>query len=283
MRISAVETRRYRFPLDPPFNAAWDPAPRTPGGDAGPRAHRGGRRPATAAATRCPTGSCWSACWLGSIRCAARWCASSARRSTSTAAGRGRARWRPGMPPRAVSGVPLWRLLGGRNERLVAYASSGERVDPEERARRCLELRDAGVRAVKLRFGAADWRDDVAVVRGVREAVGDGMDDHGRRQPGLANARRPVAALGRAAGAAVARALEPLGVHWLEEPLPTWTSPATRRCARRRRFGSPPARWCGALTRRATCSCWAGSTSSRPMSSWRAGSPAAAAWPRWRS
>ena len=28
MRISAVETRRYRFPLDPPFNAAWDPAPR---------------------------------------------------------------------------------------------------------------------------------------------------------------------------------------------------------------------------------------------------------------
>ena len=29
MRISAVETRRYAFPLDPPFRAAWDPVPRT--------------------------------------------------------------------------------------------------------------------------------------------------------------------------------------------------------------------------------------------------------------
>ena len=28
MRIASIETRRYRFPLDPPFNAAWDPAPR---------------------------------------------------------------------------------------------------------------------------------------------------------------------------------------------------------------------------------------------------------------
>ena len=29
MRIAAIETRRYRYPLDPPFVAAWDPEPRT--------------------------------------------------------------------------------------------------------------------------------------------------------------------------------------------------------------------------------------------------------------
>jgi hypothetical protein len=29
MRISALETRVYRYPFDPPFRAAWDPAPRT--------------------------------------------------------------------------------------------------------------------------------------------------------------------------------------------------------------------------------------------------------------
>src|SRR5919204_435908 len=29
MRISAIDTRRYSFPLDPPFRAAWDPEPRT--------------------------------------------------------------------------------------------------------------------------------------------------------------------------------------------------------------------------------------------------------------
>ena len=29
MRIASIEARRYRYPLDPPFRAAWDPAPRT--------------------------------------------------------------------------------------------------------------------------------------------------------------------------------------------------------------------------------------------------------------
>ena len=28
MRIAAIETRRYRYPLEPPFSAAWDPVPR---------------------------------------------------------------------------------------------------------------------------------------------------------------------------------------------------------------------------------------------------------------
>ena len=28
-RITAIEVRRYRYPLDPPFRAAWDPVPRT--------------------------------------------------------------------------------------------------------------------------------------------------------------------------------------------------------------------------------------------------------------
>ena len=28
-RITAVETRRYRYALEPPFRAAWDPIPRT--------------------------------------------------------------------------------------------------------------------------------------------------------------------------------------------------------------------------------------------------------------
>ena len=29
VRIAAIETRRYRFPLEPPLRAAWDPQPRT--------------------------------------------------------------------------------------------------------------------------------------------------------------------------------------------------------------------------------------------------------------
>lgn len=29
MRITGIEARVYRYPLDPPFPAAWDPVPRT--------------------------------------------------------------------------------------------------------------------------------------------------------------------------------------------------------------------------------------------------------------
>ena len=29
MNIASIEPRRYRYPLDPPFLAAWDPEPRT--------------------------------------------------------------------------------------------------------------------------------------------------------------------------------------------------------------------------------------------------------------
>ena len=49
-------------------------------------------------------------------------------------------------------GVPLWQLLGGRSERLLAYASSGELLEPEERVERCVALRERGIRAVKIRF-----------------------------------------------------------------------------------------------------------------------------------
>ncbi|MDX6550153.1 MAG: hypothetical protein QOJ31_837, partial [Gaiellales bacterium] len=28
MRVASIETRTYRYPLDPPFRAAWDPVPR---------------------------------------------------------------------------------------------------------------------------------------------------------------------------------------------------------------------------------------------------------------
>jgi L-alanine-DL-glutamate epimerase-like enolase superfamily enzyme len=118
-------------------------------------------------------------------------------------------------------GEPLWRLLGGRSERLFAYASSGELIGAAERVERCLALREAGVRAVKIRFHHADWRRDLEVVEAVREAVGDGMEimvdaNQGWRMPGDRTPRWDVAT-----AATVAGRLEPLGIHWLEEPLRT--------------------------------------------------------------
>ena len=118
-------------------------------------------------------------------------------------------------------GTPCWKLLGGRSERLLAYASSAELLSPGERVERCLALRDAGIRAVKLRFHHAGWREDVAVVEAVREAVGPGLEimvdaNQGWRMPGDRAARWDVPT-----AAQCARALERIGVYWLEEPLRT--------------------------------------------------------------
>ena len=137
------------------------------------------------------------------------------------AAGRGRSRSRSGISSGKALGQPLWKLLGGRSERLLAYASSGELVAPEERAERCVALVEAGVRAVKIRFHHGDWRTDVDVVRAVREAVGDRLEimvdaNQGWRMPGDREPRWDVAT-----AAQCARQLEDLGVYWLEEPLRT--------------------------------------------------------------
>src|SRR5207244_13587768 len=57
--------------------------------------------------------------------------------------------------------VPCWRLLGGRSERLLAYASNAELTSAAERVARVVELRDAGIRAAKLRVHPPDRRDDL--------------------------------------------------------------------------------------------------------------------------
>ena len=155
--------------------AAWDPVPRTRAArralvivraDDGLERLRERRRPARR--RRCSSG-----CSSGSTRCAPRSCASSARPSTSTAAGRGRPRSRSGTSRRARSDEPLWRLLGGRSERLARLRVERRAASRRRSARgawpRCATR---GVRAVKLRFHHADWRERR---RGGREPVRDAV------------------------------------------------------------------------------------------------------------
>jgi L-alanine-DL-glutamate epimerase-like enolase superfamily enzyme len=118
-------------------------------------------------------------------------------------------------------GEPLWSMLGGTAGRVGAYASTGELVPPEERVRRCLALRDAGVRAVKLRLHSQDWRSDLPVIAAVRDAVGSDLEimvdaNQGWRMPGDLTPRWD-----RSTAADLAHELAKLDVYWLEEPLPT--------------------------------------------------------------
>ncbi len=220
MLITAVEARTYRFPLEPPFRAAWDPVPRTQQeatvvlvhSDEGLSgvASGGDGLPDRAVLERFLVG-------LDPLRTEA------VREVCETVDLHGGRPWAVeiavwDLVGRAL-GQPLWKLLGGRSERLSAYASSGELVDPQLRARRCLELAEHGVRAVKIRFHLDDWREDVAVVRAVREAVGERLEimvdaNQGWRMPGDREPRWDVAT-----AAQCARELEQLGVYWLEEPL----------------------------------------------------------------
>jgi D-galactarolactone cycloisomerase len=220
-RIAAVEVRHYEKALDPPFRAAWDPTPRatveatvvivrSEDGTAGYAS--GDAVPDVALLERLLVG-------IDPMRTEA------VREIFETVDFHGGRPWTVEVAiwdliGRLV-GQPLWRLLGGRSERLLAYASTAEPVAADERVRRVLALRDRGVRAVKLRFHHDDWRHDVEVVEQVRDAVGPGFDlmvdaNQGWRMAGDRSARWDVATATQCA-----RALEPLGVYWLEEPLRT--------------------------------------------------------------
>jgi D-galactarolactone cycloisomerase len=221
MRIMGIEVRRYSVPLDPPFRAAWDPVPRTAleaslvivSSDEGLSGYASGDRlPDAALLERLMVG-------LDPLRTEV------VRELCETVDFHGGRSWTAevavwDLAARAL-GVPLWRLLGGRSERLLAYASSGEPVEADERTRRVVALRDSGLKAVKLRFHAPDWRRDVELVERVRDAVGTDVAlmvdaNQGWRMAGDRAPRWDVAAASQCA-----RALEPLGVYWLEEPLPT--------------------------------------------------------------
>jgi L-alanine-DL-glutamate epimerase-like enolase superfamily enzyme len=119
-----------------------------------------------------------------------------------------------------AAGVPTYKLLGGKSNRVKAYASSGEILTPEERVERAHIYIEEGFQAMKIRFHHKDVRDDIKVIEAVRKAVGDKLDimvdaNQGWRMPyDIENPWDLKKAY------QVAKELENLNVFWLEEPLP---------------------------------------------------------------
>jgi L-alanine-DL-glutamate epimerase-like enolase superfamily enzyme len=115
---------------------------------------------------------------------------------------------------------PVYRLLGGANDRLRAYASTGECRPATARVEAAQQTVAEGFRAMKLRFHSEDWREDVKTLDAVRKAVGDDIDimvdgNWGWRIPPDQQRHRWDFRTALAA----ARAMEEYGVYWLEEPL----------------------------------------------------------------
>ena len=221
MRITAVEARRYLVPLAPPFLAAWDPVPRDRLEETLTIVHSDEGLCGFASGASLPDREVLEKLLVGTdpLRTEV------VREVCETVDFHGGRPWTVEVAVWDLVGKalqqPLWKLLGGRSEKMLAYASSGERVDPEERVRRVLALRDAGVRAVKIRFNQADWQIDLEVVERVRAAVGSSMEIMVDANQGwrMAGDRRLLWDVPTAA--ACARALERLDVYWLEEPLRT--------------------------------------------------------------
>jgi mandelate racemase len=69
--------------------------------------------------------------------------------------------------------LPLVRLLGGTPRPIRAYNSKGLGIMEAARvAREAVELVEEGFHAVKLRLGRAEAREDLAVLRAVKQAIG---------------------------------------------------------------------------------------------------------------
>jgi L-alanine-DL-glutamate epimerase-like enolase superfamily enzyme len=228
MKIGAVRLDRMRFPLDPPFYAAWDPEP---------------RRYFDATLVRVETDEGVTGFGSGDtmdgfepfiplfigkdpLRIA-----DHVRSIESIGFHAGRY-W----PLEAalwdiigkVTGQPAAVLFGGARDRLPAYASFGEARSPQARAEAALAARSAGFKAFKIRILRTDWRSSLESVRAARAAVGEDfviladLNQWWRMSGDLSPA------LDLPTVRAIAAELTDLGVFWLEEPLPGGDLPGMR-------------------------------------------------------
>ncbi len=111
---------------------------------------------------------------------------------------------------------PIYKLLGGAQDCVMAYASTGMIKTPEEHARDARKYLDMGFRATKIRIHSDDLEKDITAIRSVRDAVKDEMKIMVDANQ-AATFSGPFWTYKRALE--TARALEKLDVFWLEEPL----------------------------------------------------------------
>lgn len=111
------------------------------------------------------------------------------------------------------AGLPLYRLLGGYQAEVPAYASGGyyaKGKGTEGLSKEMERYLRAGFPSVKIKVGGVSIEEDAARVRAAREAIGPNV----RLALDANNAYTSVAEAIRAA-----RAFEPYDIWWLEEPL----------------------------------------------------------------
>lgn len=112
------------------------------------------------------------------------------------------------------SGQPMWQFLGGVNPEVPCYASGGYygengEADTEALVHEMVGYVDSGYSAVKMKVGGLSLEEDVERVKAVRLAIGEPIDI----MLDANSAYSPENAV------LAARAFEPFGIRWFEEPV----------------------------------------------------------------
>jgi L-alanine-DL-glutamate epimerase-like enolase superfamily enzyme len=118
-----------------------------------------------------------------------------------------------------VAGVPAAKLLGGTADGIPAYASCGSLLPAAARAESALRLRGEGFRALKIRVDPRRLEEGMAAVRATREAVGDSMAIMVDLNQGWRMAGDTLAPIDWETARSIASRLAELDVLWVEEPL----------------------------------------------------------------
>lgn len=217
--ITRIDITHHQLPLDPAFPASWDPQPRTKFPATIVRVHDDEGRQGIGSGDAMYGFADYQRYFIGQDPLDLE------RHATVLAniefhAGRP---WPMDVALWDLAGKirdePIWKMVGGRGNRIRAYASSGVHrpvAEMVEVARRSIAL---GFPALKVRFGRPSIEVDLAVIKAVRDAVGDQLElmvdcNQGWRMPW--DTQHPWT-VDHATD--VARQLHTENVYWMEEPL----------------------------------------------------------------
>lgn len=217
--ISRIEISHHRLPLDPPFPASWDTRPRTHFPATIVRVHDDEGRVGVGSGDAMYGFADYQRYFIGE----------DPRDIERHAAVLANVEFHAGRPwpldlalwdlIGKIEGRPVWRILGGTEGRIRAYASSGVHRPKAEMVRVAEHCIERGFPALKIRFGRPKLHEDLGIVAAIREAVGNRLElmvdcNQGWRMPWDTAAPWTVEHAER-----VARVLESHGVYWMEEPL----------------------------------------------------------------
>jgi L-alanine-DL-glutamate epimerase-like enolase superfamily enzyme len=105
---------------------------------------------------------------------------------------------------------PVWKVLGASKRQIPIYGSGGWiSYTPDELIDEVTQYKNRGFKAVKIKVGKPDWKEDLERLRLVREAVGNEINIMMDANQGMnvANALQ------------LAQAAKNLHINWFEEPI----------------------------------------------------------------